>query len=152
MGKAVNVPRLAGCWFVGGLTILVVVIIAGRALWTTSKDIALVQAARRNDIPGVRAELARGTRVDAKWKGMTALGWAVYDGHADLVSLLLDRGANPTPALYQAVVTNRGDMVALLIRAGGNADWCSPEYARSPRGLATQLGKMDALAAMPREH
>src|SRR5207248_8070733 len=56
-------------------------------------DIALIEAAGRNDFPAVEHLLSQG--ADAKAMG----GWALYgvaaDGYTKMARLLLDRGANP---------------------------------------------------------
>ena len=80
-------------------------------------------------------------------QGLTALHWAVYNGHVDLARLLLTKGADPNiPALgtYQgrtplhyAASAGRPDLVEALLSFGG--DPLQPdEEQRSPLQLASE--------------
>jgi len=78
--------------------------------------------------------------------GLTALHWAVYNGHFDLTAFLLSQGANPNipalgtyqgrTALHYAASAGRPDLVEILMKHGG--DPLQPDQeARSPLQLAT---------------
>jgi ankyrin repeat protein len=56
----------------------------------------LMLAARSGGSPGVKALLARGAdaRASERWRGQDALMWASAEGHADVVRLLIDAGAD----------------------------------------------------------
>jgi hypothetical protein len=75
----------------------------------------------------VKAHLDKGLPVDSKWRyGQTALFIAARRGHAEMVKLLIDRGANVnvTDSFYQmsaligAASDRRTDVVKLLLAGG----------------------------------
>ena len=56
----------------------------------------LHQYVRDRDIPKIKALLAQGENINDKdWLGYVPLHWACYFGYADLVTLLIDKGADP---------------------------------------------------------
>jgi hypothetical protein len=56
----------------------------------------LLEAVRKGDVAAVRATLDRGAAVDAKYRyDRTALSFAADRGQLDVVTLLLERGADP---------------------------------------------------------
>ena len=142
--------RPARRWFEVCAGLVAVIILVG--WWNMTRTISLVNAARAGDLTAVRAQLDRGTNVDARWKGLTALQFAVFEDHADVVRLLLDRGANPTPALHQAIVAQRPDMVRLLLQRGADPDWKCPDCWQTPREMAAtyRLTEIEAMLGKPR--
>lgn len=98
---------------------------------TPSED--LLVAARKGDLPAVRALLERGADVNAKTAyGATPLSYASDKGHAEVVGLLLERGADPnakdtfygaTPISW-AAGNKHVEIVRLLLKHGatGAAD------------------------------
>jgi ankyrin repeat protein len=66
---------------------------------------ALHGCARSGALAAARMLFAHGATVDAQeqWRGQTPLMWAAAEGHAPMVSLLLEAGANPN--LRSTVVT-----------------------------------------------
>lgn len=90
----------------------------------------LFKAARNNDWPAVRRILAQNKdlHVDARGEyGHTALMLAVWGGQAEIVQLLIDRGANVNACaaggdtvLMQAAVFGRTEIARLLIDHGAD--------------------------------
>jgi len=65
------------------------------AAWAALQDDALLQAARKGDLAGVKKSLDDGADVNGKSSyGASALSFAAEKGKVDIVKLLLDRGAN----------------------------------------------------------
>lgn len=110
---------LAGCLALFGSTAVAV---------AASSDLA--DAAMQKDLAKVRALLAQKVDVNApQGDGTSALHWAVYNRHAEMVRLLLAAGADAkaktrlgalTPVMMAA---RSGDsaVLALLLAAGGDA-------------------------------
>jgi ankyrin repeat protein len=113
----------------------------------------VMTASRAGSIAVVRALLARGARVDGKddRRGQSALMWAAAEGHANVVSALIDAGADVhtrlssgfTPLLF-AVREGRTNVVRLLLRAG--ADVNEPVPAGQRKGYG---GRMPPIGATP---
>jgi ankyrin repeat protein len=91
----------------------------------TAQD--LLAAVRKGDAAAVRAALDQGVPVDAKFRyDRTALSFAADRGQADIVALLLDRGAdiNAKDTFYQATpltwaaANEHVDVVKLLLARG----------------------------------
>ncbi|NPA58483.1 MAG: ankyrin repeat domain-containing protein [Aquificae bacterium] len=62
----------------------------------SNPDDMLIVSAQLGDVERVKLALAKGADVNAQDdKGGTALHWAVFYGHGDIVRLLLMHGANP---------------------------------------------------------
>ena len=58
----------------------------------------LCWAAGEGDLHGIRSLIAKGVDLDAAdYDGRTAIHLAASEGRADVVALLLERGANPAP-------------------------------------------------------
>lgn len=87
----------------------------------------LLVAARKGDLPAVRALLERGADVNAKTAyGATPLSYASDKGHVEVVRLLLERGADPnakdtfygaTPISW-AAGNKHAEIVRLLLKHG----------------------------------
>jgi hypothetical protein len=88
---------------------------------------AYLDAVRKGDVAGVKTLLDQGVPVDAKFRyDRTALSFAADRGNADLVKLLLDRGANveasdtfyhATPLVW-ALQKGNVDIARLLLDKG----------------------------------
>jgi hypothetical protein len=73
--------------------------------WSAASDQELLAAVRKGDVAAVKALLDGGLPVDTRFRyDRTALSFAADRGHADIVTLLLDRGANvnATDTFYKA--------------------------------------------------
>jgi ankyrin repeat protein len=89
-------------------------------------DISIHKAAGAGNIEAVKQHLAAGTKVDAKNdRGRTPLYDAAYDGHQEIVELLITAGAdvnansdNGTP-LDTAIRGNYREIADLLLKHGG---------------------------------
>lgn len=74
--------------------------------------------------------------------GIRAISMAAYGGHTDIVRLLLQRGANPTYGLPQAVLMKRVDIVRLLIAKGADVQhWRG--YPTRPLQFAQESGNAE---------
>jgi ankyrin repeat protein len=69
----------------------------------------LLAAARAGSVPAVRLLLTRGVDVNAaeSFQNTTALMWASAEGHADVVSVLLEGGADPNRQARVTSLTQR---------------------------------------------
>ena len=90
----------------------------------------LIAAAKSGDLEAVKKQLKQGTAVDAttdEIDAYTALGWAAYHGHRDVVEFLLEKGAKIdvqnhsgyTP-LMAAAQTSHNKIVRVLLDKGAN--------------------------------
>ena len=97
----------------------------------------LLAASRSGSLVAVKALLANGGNVNMgdQWKAQTALMWAVggHDTHPDIVSVLLEAGANPNfrslggmTALLFAVRQDDLESTKLLLKAGATITQAGP--------------------------
>ncbi len=109
----------------------------------------LHEAARRGDVAAVRTLLDAGVPVDIKSEyGATALSFACDKGRAEVVKLLIERGAdiNVADTFYQATPivwaasNGHGEVVRLLVDAGADA--------AGALGMAVQRDKLDVVRAV----
>lgn len=128
-----------------GLPLLVVALL-GYWLWTLQRNWGFVSAAEQGNVARVRADLDNGINPDvySHIGGMTALRMAIFGGHADVVRLLLDRGANPTSGLSQAISKGRPDMVKMLIDKGAAVN-LRYRYGGSPLRQAKETKNHDVI-------
>jgi len=107
----------------------------------------LMTAARVGSLHAVKALVAHGARVDSKdeRRGQTALMWAAAEGHAEVVEMLIEVGADFrarlasgfTPLLF-AVREGRLDVVRVLLKAGADVNETVPLEGRR-RGYGGRL-------------
>jgi len=111
---------------------------------------ALMHAVMRNDPEKIAALIKAGVWLDETDEGETALHWAVSRQHTEIVTMLLDAGANPnvpdndgyTP-LHD--VAEMGDcspariMLEALLAAGADPDR-KEKNGRTPSELAESMG------------
>lgn len=129
------------------------VVIAAVVVAGCDRSEALFRAARQGDASEVERLLAEGVSPDTRssWDDATPLHVASMAGHAKVVAMLLEAGANvnarrkrmarlgPSP-LREACVNRHTDVAALLLEAGADpnlGEWIPPlEWAvvnRDPR-------------------
>jgi ankyrin repeat protein len=87
--------------------------------------------------------------------GMTELHFAVYCGHADIVSLLIKHGAGVQvannegiPPLWHAVNGGRSDVVKLLLQHGASFDYVEPAHNRTLLHAAALRGQAETVALL----
>jgi ankyrin repeat protein len=81
-----------------------------------------VNAAMRGDAAAVERHLNSGVPVDVKSLGeMTAMRWACFHGHKEVVRVLLAHGADPSGGLSEARQMHRQNILALLEGAGAKS-------------------------------
>ena len=119
-------------------------------------DAPVADAARRQDLDGVRALLAEGADVRAAHgDGMTGLHWAAHHGDTRIVRLLVDAGADleATTRLGDHTplhVASRGGhtrVVTALLDAGANSNAVTAAGA-TPLHFAATTGDADAVVAL----
>jgi uncharacterized protein len=127
-------------------------------------ETALMTAARVGVLASVKALIARGAIVDAKDEKhrQTALMWAAAEGHAPVVEMLIELGADykarlasgMTPLLF-AVREGHGDVVRVLLKAGVSANEPVPVEGgrrRAVGGRALPPGATPLLTAVMNGH
>jgi ankyrin repeat protein len=115
----------------------------------------LMTAARVGALGSVKALLARGADVHATddRRGQDALMWAAAEGHAKVVDMLVEVGADVrarlasgfTPLLF-AVREGRTDVVRVLLKAGADVNETVPVDGARRRGYG---GRVPAAGATP---
>ena len=108
----------------GVVVLLLSLTLCGWGMWTLQRNWSFVAAARSGNIGQVQADLDRGMDPNtvSQIGGITALRMAISGGHASTARLLLDRGADPTGGLDQAIVKGDSGLVKLLISRGANVN------------------------------
>src|SRR5262249_9664674 len=108
---------------------------------------------RRGDAKGVEALLAGGVDVNARTRyGATALWFAAYKGHANVVEVLLKHKANPnladsvwgTTPLNIALADDQPDIVPALPKAGARGGDAAFITAASQGKLAMLQAVLDS--------
>jgi ankyrin repeat protein len=129
-------------------------ILAG-ASFASAADLSLTDAARKDDLPSVRALLDRHADVNApQVDGTTALHWSVRQDDLEMSRLLLKAGANPNAVnrygmtvLSLACTNGNGPMVELLLQAGADPNAAIPG-GETPLMTASRTGKAAAVHAL----
>ncbi len=102
--------------------------LAAISIAASARDLPLVDAAKRNDVPGLRGLLKQGADVNSAYPdGTTALLWAAYWDDDESADLLIRAGAKVDAAndlgvtpLSVACENGSASMVDRLLRAGAN--------------------------------
>ena len=133
MTRHTPVPVRAARRRPAGLAVALALAIAAVAMSALSAAdaVGLVDLVRAGDVPAARAWIASHPRdIDRPAPdGSTALHWAAQGGHAALVTVLLDAGANANatsrlgvPPLLPAVVRGDAAITSALLKAGAKVD------------------------------
>jgi hypothetical protein len=131
-------------------------------------ETALMHAAWKGNLGAVRWLLARGARVNSEAMQWSALHYAAFADHADVVDLLLEKGAdvnarspNGSSVLMMAVYEGREDMARRLLARGadtgvknengdGALEWAMKfDHTKIARMVSTQAA-FQAAASRPK--
>ena len=128
---------------------------------TPDEVAAFLEAARKNDLATVRTALAKEPKlIDATTRGRrTALYLAAEEGHLEMVTLLIAKGADVSridrhgyAALHRSAGKGHTDVVKLLIAKGADVNHRSKAYPRgthwgswTPLHMAAREGHKDTV-------
>jgi ankyrin repeat protein len=135
------------------LVSLFALVVTSPVLWgQVATDNPVVAAARDGDLRAVRAQIAKGIKVnDPARDGSTALLWAAYHNDLEMTRALLAAGAKVDAAnkygitpLIQASRTGDAEIVSALVRAGAKATLASPQ-GETPLMAASKSGNIQAV-------
>jgi uncharacterized protein len=136
------------------MRLLALCILTGASV-ASAAETSLADAARKDDLPAIRALLDRHADVNApQVDGTTALHWSVQQDDLEMSRLLLRAGANPNAAnrygmtvLSLACTNGSGPMVELLLQAGADPNTAIPG-GETPLMTASRTGKAAAVHAL----
>ena len=118
-------------------------------------DQRLVDAAKNQDVVGVRSLLKQHANINAPdVDGTTALIYAAHQNNLDLVRLLLDAGADAkaanryrVTALSEACNVGNGEMIQALLKAGADPNAAIGE-GETPLMTASRTGTVEGVKAL----
>lgn len=112
-----------------------------------ARVVPLQKAAASGDIDELRALISRNGPVNGVGPdGGTPLASAIRADNIEAAQMLLDSGATPSDyAMRMAVRYERWDILASLVRAGGNTEVRGTWDGRSPLELAVERRDMDMI-------
>jgi ankyrin repeat protein len=127
--------------------------------YASADQLALIEAARKGDRPGLAKLLKQGVNPNAKpdlW-GKTALIVAVERNDVEMVRLLLDSGADPdllaggyTP-LGRAAFLGYDHVAALLLKYGADPDFKSKD-GNTPLTAAASMNRLEVIRVLIPAH
>lgn len=132
-----------------GLICTVLAVVMSLTVSGTARATPLRQAALAGDLPEVRRLLDSGADPNAPDVG-SPLYFAAQRGHTDVVTLLVERGADVNAvtrfgtALQIAARGNRTSIVELLLRNGADPNLPGGEYRNTPLHEAAAHGAAEA--------
>ena len=142
--------RQASLWLLTSIVALIIVlpVLPGQA----ASDPALVAAAKNDDLPAVRALLAKRVNVNEPARdGSTALLWSAYNSNLDMTRALIAAGAAVnTPNHYGITPLLQGSragdaaLLGMLIKAGADVAAAHPD-GETPLMAASRTGHLDAV-------
>ena len=141
-----------------GATLLLLGSLAGSVV---AQDTGLMGAAKQGDAEAARALLAGGADPNlARGDGMTALHMAALEGHADVVSALLEAGAEVGPTtrigaytpLHLASQGGHAAVVRALLDDGADATLATTNSGATPLHLAARVMAGEGAVAALLEH
>jgi ankyrin repeat protein len=133
--------------------LLAALILATGCTGEQKPDNAFALAAKHGEIAKVRKLLEEGVNVDAVDSRFhaTALMWAAHEGHADIVQLLLDNGADidarqelGRTALWYSAQQDRLGAARLLVAAGADIGLAAND-GTTPHDIAVERGHRDVV-------
>ncbi|MBI5084270.1 MAG: ankyrin repeat domain-containing protein [Acidobacteria bacterium] len=140
---------------------LALLVCAAALAQAPAQDEDLLTAARKGDLPAVKALLEKGANLEAKSRyGQTPLYFAARNGHEEVVKHLLSKGANPkvNDTFYKssllAASLDKGSpaLVEALLTAGKfNADELTDALESATRGKRPEIAAvLEKAGAKPR--
>ena len=101
-----------------------------------------VVMAKKGDEQIVNLFLRAGMAPDAKdFEGKTALMWAAYYGHLGLVKFLIEKGADPNAALYEAAYSGQKEIFNLLLASKPSQDAINNALVGAAAGHQTEIAR-----------
>jgi ankyrin repeat protein len=109
----------------------------------------LIKAARKGDIHKTKAILAKGADPNAKQRDVSLLIWVVALGHAEIVRVLVDAGAEVNsknmPSLVIAALRGDTPIVEILLEAGANVNAKDQKNEYTALMFASVLGHTEVV-------
>src|SRR5262245_39626725 len=126
------------------------------ALYSSAASTEVADAAMKRDSPRLLALLQQKADVNAPQSdGSTALHWAVHFDDAEMVQLLIGRGANVKAANRFAVTPlslacqNGNAAIALkLLKAGADPNAALSDLGETPLMMAARTGNIDTVRVL----
>ena len=129
------------------LVVLLAALIVPIAAFADNPNADLLEGAQKGNLPEVQAALKKGADIDTKTaSGWTALMYAAYGGHTNVVKALLAKKANPetkdkqygVDALMLASQNGDTNTVKALLAGGAN-----PNATRTGKGTPPLMFAMN---------